>query len=123
MKYVLIFFCLSFFSKEALSQHYKVVLPKNAHKYIGREIIVKGTLCSFGNSSYGQFAWYYLGADTSHVQIKIIFQGEIYNRMTNSISDGKKTLKDYIGKIVQIRGIVKGGKETYIEATDGLTLK
>ena len=117
MKLLLLIISVLILNLRLLAQNYQVVHAENAYKYKGKEITVEGKLCSYGNSSYGQFAWFYLGPDTAHRQLKVIVQGNIY------LNGNKISISNYIGKIVLIKGIVKDDKEIYLNATDTLMLK
>ena len=119
LKMRLLFLLLSIvmLNQKLLAQDYKIIKAADARKYIGKEIVVKGQLCSFGNSSYAQFAWFYLGSDTAQKQLMVVIQGNTYLR------GSKIWIGSYKGKEVQIKGIVKGDKEIYLDATDTLILK
>jgi hypothetical protein len=117
MRILLILISIVMLNQNLLAQDSKIIKAADARKYIGKEIIVKGQLCDFGNSSYAQFAWFYLGSDTAHKQLMVLIQGDTYQK------DSKVWIGSYIGKEVQIKGIVKGDKEVYLDATDTLMLK
>ncbi len=117
MKLLILFLLVLMLNQKLSAQNYQIVKAGNAHRYIGKEVIVKGKLCCFGNSSYAQVAWFYLGPDTANKQLKVVIQGNTY------LNSGKIWIGNYKGKEVQIKGIVKGDKEIYLDATDTLKLK
>jgi hypothetical protein len=98
------------------TQSYPLIKARNAKKYIGKEVIVYGKFIKGGNSSYAQSAWFYLGSDTGHKDLKVIIQGKLY-----AAGQGRSIL-DYNMQIVEIKGIVKGEKELYLDATDTLKI-
>ena len=117
MKLPLIFITALTLALHISAQECPIIKAKSAKHFIGKEVIVTGKFIRGGNSSYAQFAWFYLGRDTAHKQIKVLIQGKQYSvRNTRPITD-------YDGKEVAIRGFVKENKEIYLEATDTLKLK
>jgi hypothetical protein len=116
MKISLLSLQLLLLSMNLSTQSCPTIKARNAHQYIGKEVIVEGRLCSYGNSSYLQFASLYLGPDTSHKQLEVLIQGGNYYK-------GKIWIGNYVGKEVRIRGIVKKDKGVYLDATDTLKLK
>jgi len=96
------------------TQSCPLIKAKNAKKYNGKEVIVYGKFIKGGNSSYAQSAWFYLGSDTGHKDLKVIIQGKLY------AAGQSKPIVDYSMQMVEIKGIVKGEKEVYLDATDTL---
>jgi hypothetical protein len=116
MKILILWLSLLMYCSGFSAQHYPIIKAKNAKKFINKEVIVVGRLCGFSNSSYVQTGWLYLGPDTAHKQLEVVIQGENYGK-------GKGWIGNYIGKEIQIRGIVRKNNSIYLEATDTLKLK
>lgn len=98
------------------NQSCPLIKARNAKKYVGKEVIVYGKFIKGGNSSYAQSAWFYLGSDTAHKDLKVIVQGKVY------AAGQSKPILAYNNQTVAIKGIVKGEKEVYLDATDTLKI-
>lgn len=72
MKHLISFLFVIILSKSLIAQTC-TISAKDAKRHVGKEVIVRGKLIEFGNSSYGQFAWFYLGPDTAHKQLKVLY--------------------------------------------------
>jgi hypothetical protein len=116
MKIFILWLSLLSLNLKLSTQSCQIIKAKNARKYINKEVIVIGKLCSYGNSSYLQYAWFNLGPDSAHIQLKVLIQGKSYY-------NGKIHISYYVGKEISIKGIVKSDTEIYLDATDTLKLK
>ncbi|HEY4327933.1 MAG TPA: hypothetical protein VGN20_28375 [Mucilaginibacter sp.] len=101
---------------QTYNQKLPIIKARSASHYIGKEVIVYGKFITGGNSSYAQFAWFYLGSDTSHKQLKVIIRGNQY------ASNAQNSIVTCNAQNVEIKGIIKGGKEIYLDATDTIRL-
>jgi hypothetical protein len=89
----------------------QTITARLAKKLVGQEVIVRGKLCAFANSSYAQTGWYYLGKDTAHRESSVVVHGKIYGA-------AKIWVGKYICKKVLIKGIVRNKNGLFLEATD-----
>jgi hypothetical protein len=94
-----------------------IIRPNQAKRYVGTEVIVRGKLVNFANSSYAQFATLSLGRDTSNVELMVIIQGEHYTK-----SDQKTPTIHYIGMLIEIKGQVLKDEKVYLRALDTIKL-
>lgn len=117
MKHLISFLFVIILSKSLIAQTC-TISAKDAKRHVGKEVIVRGKLIEFGNSSYGQFAWFYLGPDTAHKQLKVLLQGNFYTNYP-----GKIPIQNYKGKEILIKGMISGNqKDIYLNASDTINL-
>ncbi len=93
-----------------------VINAGQAKRYVGKEVILRDRMIRSGNSSYAQSAWFEVGKDTSHT-LMVFIQGNLYQNQT-----AKTSIKNYIGKIIEVKGIVQNDKSVYLNATDTIKL-
>lgn len=84
---------------------------------MGKEVIIREKLLRFSNSSYGQFSTLELGQDSAHIVLSVMIQGEFYRNYAS-----KTPIKTFIGKIIDVKGMVEKNDRVYLNATDTLKL-
>jgi hypothetical protein len=97
MKHFLIIAFVALFTCKASAQ--KTIKAKDAHKYIGKTIIIEGKLTSWIISSYAQFATFDIGTNRNPKQVTVVSEGAHY-KDTNA----KTWIGKYRGKTVLIKG-------------------
>ncbi len=100
------------------AQLHQAIPAKKAYQHIGQNIVVKGKMVSAGNSSYAQYSWFFIGADSAHKQLEVRIQGKLYTEYP-----GKIAFRDCLGKMIEIKGTVVGeNKNILLLASDTIKL-
>lgn len=97
MKHLLVLSFIALLTCKASAQ--KIIKAKDAHKYIGKTIVIEGKLTNWVNSSYAQFATFDIGTNRNPKQVIVVSQGAHFTDTKAKTWVGK-----YKGKTVLIQG-------------------
>jgi hypothetical protein len=86
----------------------QTITARLVKKLVGQEVIVRGKLCTFANSSYAQTAWYYLGKDTAHRESSVVLHAIVLCRSEYSLPVYELTGTQTIGLFTHIHAPVCG---------------